>query len=175
VKVAVADRQAPFARGGAEQLAERLVARIAELGHAAELVRVPFRREPSAVLPKQLAIASHIDLSAADRVIALRFPAHLIPHESKVLWLLQPDGEADGPADAPGVPGGEDDDPVREHLAAAERRAFAESRAIFVDSPAARDRLRRSHGVDAEVLPAPIDGDESSRPAWSAVLERLLA
>ena len=42
MKVAVVNNQAPFIRGGAELLADWLVAALKERGHQAELIRIPF-------------------------------------------------------------------------------------------------------------------------------------
>ena len=46
MKIAVLNNCVPFLRGGAEHLADALVSKLAEYGHQAMLVRVPFRWDP---------------------------------------------------------------------------------------------------------------------------------
>ena len=80
---------APFVRGGAEELAYHLNARLnATPGVRAEVLRVPFSWEPFERLANEIFINPMLRLLNVDRVIALKFPAYLIPHEQKILWLL---------------------------------------------------------------------------------------
>src|SRR5579863_6927305 len=88
MRVTVLNNSVPFVRGGAEFLAESLVTELAQRGHEAELVKIPLRwSTPDAVMESMFAAAS-IRIPEADRIIALKFPAYLVPHDHKVIWLL---------------------------------------------------------------------------------------
>ena len=80
---------APFVRGGAEELASHLCARLnSTRGAIAEVLRVPFSWEPFERLADEIFLNRTLQLSNVDRVIGLKFPAYLVPHHTKVLWLL---------------------------------------------------------------------------------------
>ena len=88
MKVLVVNNMAPFVRGGAEALAEHLVKHLEIAGHQAELLRVPFQWEPATRIPSQMLMARAFELWNVDHVIALKFPAYLIQHPSKTIWLV---------------------------------------------------------------------------------------
>src|SRR5215471_15350212 len=93
VRVVVATVRAPFVRGGAEAHAEGLRDALLAAGHEAEIVAVPFKWYPPERITDQMLACRLLDLTesdgvAIDRLIALKFPAYLIPHPAKVLWVL---------------------------------------------------------------------------------------
>src|SRR5262245_51541730 len=93
MRVLVATVQVPFVRGGAEVLADGLLQALLEAGHQAELVRLPFKWYPPERIPEQMLACRLLDLTevsgqGVDRVIGLKFPAYLVRHPAKVLWLL---------------------------------------------------------------------------------------
>jgi hypothetical protein len=61
-------------------------------GHAAEIVAIPFKWCPPERIVEQALACRLLDVSEwrdpIDRVIGLKFPAYLIPHPHKILWLL---------------------------------------------------------------------------------------
>jgi glycosyltransferase involved in cell wall biosynthesis len=88
VKVLVLSNRVPFIWGGAEELSFNLVRRLQEAGHQAEEMRIPFSWNPAERLIEEMVIARSLRLANVDRVIALKFPASLIPHDNQVVWLL---------------------------------------------------------------------------------------
>ena len=93
MRIAVCHPQTPFARGGAEAHAEGLVRALREAGHEAELVTVAGAWFPGNMLVHQMAFWRSMDLAESNRlridaVIALKFPAYLVPHERKIVWLI---------------------------------------------------------------------------------------
>ena len=89
MKVLIVTNMAPFVRGGAELLAEHLCTQLRQTpGVSAEVLRVPFQWEPFERIPDQMLLSLAMELTNVDRVIALKFPAYLIPHPSKTLWLV---------------------------------------------------------------------------------------
>ena len=161
MKVLVVNNAAPFIRGGAEALADALVAQLnATPGVESELLRIPFRWEPSERLIDEILIHRRLKLWNVDRVIALKFPAYLTPHPSKVLWLLHQFRQAYDLGDA-GQGLGRDgrDGEIRRAIRTADNLCFSQARALFVNSPVTRDRLKRYNGFDGEVLYPPVNDE----------------
>jgi glycosyltransferase involved in cell wall biosynthesis len=101
-----------------------------------------------------------VDLSEAngvsiDMVIALKFPAYLVRHGRKVVWLIHQHRTAyelwDDPTFADLSPH-EEGPLVREMIWNADRVALGEAKRIFTNSVNVRDRLQRSLGIPAEPL-----------------------
>ena len=161
MKVLVVNTAAPFVRGGAEELADHLVARLtATEGVESELVRLPFRWVPSERLIEEILVARGLRIENTDRVIALKFPAYLIPHEHKILWVLHQFRQAYDLGDVgQGLAAEGRDGELRAAIAAADNGAFAEARALFVNSPVTRERMLKYNGFAAQVLYPPMNDD----------------
>jgi glycosyltransferase involved in cell wall biosynthesis len=160
VRIAVCHPHAAFTRGGAEMHTESVAQALREAGHDAEIVSVPFKWYPPTELVHQMAMWRSLDLSESngmpiDMVLALRFPAYLVRHERKVVWLIHQHRTAyelwDHPrfADLSHHDEGSD---VRDLIHRADRIALGEAKRIFTNSANVRDRLWRSLGMSAEPL-----------------------
>src|SRR5881392_4146085 len=93
VRILVCSPQVPFARGGAEILAERLTHELRERGHAADLVTMPFKWYPretvlTHALMWRLADLTEVDGQKVDLVIGTKFPSYVVRHPRKVVWLV---------------------------------------------------------------------------------------
>ncbi len=154
---------APFVRGGAEELAYHLSAHLnAAPGVRAEILRVPFSWEPFERLANEIFLNRMLQLPNVDRVIALKFPAYLIPHDLKILWLLHQyrqayDLKARGESNIPETPRGEK---ILELIHRADAQAFSTCRRIFTISSVTQERLKRYNGFDSEVLMTPLNNPE---------------
>lgn len=162
MKVLVLTTRVPFIHGGAEELRDHLVANLIRQGVDAESMSIPFTWDPAERLLEEMWIARSLHVVNADRVIALKFPAYLVPHPNKVLWVLHQYRQAydlwdAGQSNIPGTPRGLE---IRRMIKAADNRAFAESQAVFTLSPTGQDRLRRYNGVAGHVLPQPLNDPE---------------
>ena len=167
MRVAVATVQIPFIRGGAEALADGLCDALRTAGHEAEIVSVPFKWYPPSVIPQQVLACRLLDLTQSmgtpiDRMIGLKFPAYLIPHPDKVLWLLhQHRGAYDlweqHWGDLYGQPGGQE---ARDVIRSADTRLIGEMRRVYAISPNVAGRLNRFNGIQAQPLyhPPPLAG-----------------
>ena len=155
LKVLVLNSAAPFIRGGAEELADHLVRQLnARSGVEAELLRIPFRWDPPEVVLEEILLNRRFELINVDRVITLKFPAYLVPHPHKTLWLLHQFRQAYDLADAgEGLPDG----PLRRAIRAADDAAFKTCRKIYVNSPVTQKRLSRYNNVASEVLYPPLN------------------
>lgn len=162
MKVLIVNNMAPFVWGGAEELAAHLQKNVIAAGHEAEVLRIPFQWEPASGIPSQMLIVRAFELMNVDHVIALKFPAYLIRHPKKTLWLLHQYRQAydlfdAGQTNLPPGPAGEE---LRTLIRNADNESFAESRKIFTNSEVTRQRLRHYNGFDAEVLLPPINDAE---------------
>jgi len=93
MRIIIATTQAPFIYGGAEILATQLCQSLQEAGHEAEIVAIPFQAYPLERILDTMLSCRLLDISSfngqnIDRLIGLKFPAYLIKHPDKVLWLL---------------------------------------------------------------------------------------
>ena len=162
MKVLVLTTRVPFVHGGAEELRDHLVRNLCRHGVEAEALSIPFTWDPPERLIEEMFIARTLEVTNADRVIALKFPAYLIRHPNKILWILHQYRQAydlfdAGQSNIPATLRGEE---IRGIIGAADARAIAESRAVFAAAPTSVDRLRRYNGVEATVLPAPLNDPE---------------
>jgi glycosyltransferase involved in cell wall biosynthesis len=165
MRVGIATVQVPFVRGGAELLAESLLGAIRGAGHEAEIISIPFKWYPAGRVPEHMLAARLMQVEESvgqpiDRLIGLKFPAYLMPHRSKRLWLLHQHRSAYDFWDAPfsdllHAPGGAH---IRNVIRAADDATLAECEAVYTISRVVSARLRRFNGVDAEPLYHPPPG-----------------
>ena len=162
MRIAVCAPQVPFVRGGAELMADDLVAALRKRGHEADLVTIPFKWYPgSRVLDQaflwRLADLSESDGRPIDRVIATKFPAYCVRHPNKVAWVLHQFRQA---YDYDGTELGQfgDSPEDRATIEAVKRLdavALGEARRVFATSQNVAARLGRFNGIEAELLPHP--------------------
>ena len=162
MRIAVCTPQVPFVRGGAEIFAETLVARLRERDHEAELVTVPFKWYPGARVLTQAFLWRLLDLEEADGrpidlVIATKFPSYVVRHPNKVVWLVHQFRQAYELDRTELGQFGEspEDRALRRTIHRLDAVALGEAKKLFATSRNNADRLRRSTGLEAEVLPHP--------------------
>lgn len=162
MKVLIVNNMAPFVWGGAEELAVHLQRNLILAGHQAEVLRIPFQWEPANKIPSQMMLVRAMELSNVDRVIALKFPAYLIRHPHKTLWLLHQYRQAYDLLDAgqSNLPVGEEGEQIRRAIVAADSESFKETRRIFTNSDVTRKRLAQYNGFKATVLLPPLNDPE---------------
>ena len=162
MKVLVVNTMAPFVWGGAEELAENLVRQLnLTAGVESELLRLPFQWYPAERLPLEIFIHRTFRLHNVDRVIALKFPAYLVPHERKTLWLLHQLRQAyDFGAGETFIPDTDRGLEIRRLVRENDLAAFRESARIFVNSAITRRRLAANCGIDGTVLLPPVNDPE---------------
>jgi glycosyltransferase involved in cell wall biosynthesis len=174
VRVVVATNGVPFIRGGAELLTDALVRELQARGHEAEQLRIPLRWEDPAEVADVMLYARTVDLRDVDRVIALKFPAYLIPHRAVTVWLLHQFRQV---YDLWGTPFGPPvEDPrwqaLQRAVEHADGLALRGARRVFTNDTVTRDRLRRFNDIDASILhpPLPDEGQIVGGPAGDYVL-----
>jgi glycosyltransferase involved in cell wall biosynthesis len=162
MRVAVCAPQVPFVRGGAELMADDLVAALRARGHEAELVTMPFKWYPGTRVLDQAFLWRLVDLAESDgrpidRVIATKFPAYCVRHPNKVAWVLHQFRQA---YDYDRTELGQfsespEDRATRSAIERLDAVALGEARRVFATSRNVADRLKRFNGIDAELLPHP--------------------
>jgi glycosyltransferase involved in cell wall biosynthesis len=157
--ILIATVRIPFVYGGAEILAEGLRRVLIKAGHRVEIVAIPFKPYPPQRILDQMLASKLLDLTEAagmrvDRLIGLKFPAYLIPHPRKVIWMIHQHRQAydlwrhplsDLDKDAHG-------EQVRAAIQCADRELNALTGHVFAISQNVADRLRTYCGVDARRL-----------------------
>jgi glycosyltransferase involved in cell wall biosynthesis len=162
VRIAVCAPQVPFARGGAEIFADDLVAELGERGHETDLVTVPYKWYPGERVLSQAFLWRLLDLSESDGrsielVIATKFPSYAVRHPNKVVWLLHQFRQA---YELDRTELGQFDESAenratRRAVQRLDKVALGEARKLFATSRNVADRIKRSTGLDAEVMPHP--------------------
>jgi len=160
MRILVCHPRIPFMRGGADAHVQGLVTALGEAGHQAESVTLPFKWYPAAELVHQMGMWRSVDLTESngepvDLVIALKFPAYLVRHPDKVIWLIHQQRTAYELWDHPefgDLAKQADGLAVRSMIHAADRLALGEARRIFTNSENVRARLQRSTGLTGDIL-----------------------
>jgi glycosyltransferase involved in cell wall biosynthesis len=167
VRIVIATVQIPFVSGGAEAHAAGLKAALIQEGHDAEIVTVPFNpaipeRIPDQILACRLLDLTEIHGTPVDLLIGLKFPAYLIPHPKKVVWVLHQHRAAydlwDYPfEDLSASPRGVI---VRDAIRRADQ-LLGEAKAVFANSKNIANRLGHFCGINATPLYHPPPNAES--------------
>jgi glycosyltransferase involved in cell wall biosynthesis len=152
----------PFARGGAEIFTDELVRRLGDRGHEAEIVSVPFKWYPGQRVLTQAFLWRLLDLTEADGapidlVVATKFPSYCVRHPNKVVWLLHQFRQAYelDRTELGQFSESAEDRALRRRIQRLDEVALGEAKKLFATSGNVAARLRRSTGLDAEVLPHP--------------------
>jgi glycosyltransferase involved in cell wall biosynthesis len=158
VRIVIATVQIPFVSGGAESHAAGLKAALEREGHEAEIVTIPFNPAVPERIADQMLACRLLDLTEihgtrVDRLIGLKFPAYLIPHPNKVVWVLHQHRAAYDLWDYPfeelsASPRGTI---VREAIRRADQ-LLAEARAVFANSKNIANRLGHFCGINSTPL-----------------------
>ncbi len=159
MRIVIANTQAPFVWGGAEDHARRLGEELARAGHDVEAVNIPFNWTSVDAIIDHAVAAGSLDLSGffgqpIDLMIGLRFPAFLMQHPNKVAWVLHQYREAYDLWDA--ERSGLRHDPkgnlARQIIRDMDCAALAACKRLFANSRNVADRLLRYNDLEADPL-----------------------
>jgi len=157
--ILICTTQVPFTRGGAESHVEGLRRALVAAGYQAEIVAMPFKWYPPTEIMRGAMAWRMLDLSSAngqsvDLVIGMKFPAYLVAHEKKVLWILHQYRAAYNLWGTPfddlsTYPEGVR---VREWIKHCDERFIPEARKVFANSNTVAERLKRYNNIESEPL-----------------------
>ena len=159
MRILISTTQVPFTRGGAESHVEGLQRALIEAGHQAETVALPFKWYPPSEIMRSAMAWRMLDLSAAngqsiDLVVGMKFPAYLVAHPNKVLWILHQHRSAynlwgtqlDDLSTYPEGPR------IREWIKHCDEKFIPEAKQVFANSRTVADRLKQYNNLESEVL-----------------------
>jgi glycosyltransferase involved in cell wall biosynthesis len=152
----------PFVRGGAEIMADTLVAELRAREHEAELVTIPFKWYPGTRVLDQAFLWRLLDLTESDGrpidlVLATKFPSYVVRHPNKRVWVLHQFRQAYelDRTDLGQFSEEPSDRALRRSVQHLDRIALGEAKRLFATSRNVAERIERSTGLAAEVLPHP--------------------
>src|SRR5437764_128910 len=157
--ILICTTQVPFTRGVAESHVAGLQRALVEAGHNAEVVALPFKWYPPTEIMRGAMAWRMLDVTAAngtpiDLVIGMKFPAYLVAHERKVLWILHQYRAAYNLWGTPfddlsTYPEGVR---IREWIHHCDGRFIPEAKKVFANSKAVAERLKRYNNIESEPL-----------------------
>lgn len=162
MNILILNTQIPYCSGGAEILARDLDDSLKRAGHSSEILTLPFKWYPQESLVNSILASKLFDISSyngmnVDRVIALKFPAWLIPHPQKSFWILHQhrtayDLWATEFSELAVMPDGA---AVRDLIHREDYAAISASDSVYSISQTVSDRLERYSGLGSDVLYPP--------------------
>ncbi len=162
MRILVCAPQVPFVRGGAEMLAEGLVAAFKGRGIQAEQITLPYKWYPTAALWQSVLAWRLLDLTVVndlrvDRIIATKFPSYAVRHPHKIIWLVHQYRQAyDWYGTAlSDLTSSNNDQHTRARIQNLDQRALGEAQARFAISKNVAARLKRFNALDAIPLYPP--------------------
>lgn len=157
--ILICTTQVPFTSGGAESHVEGLRRAFCEAGYQAEVIALPFKWYPPLEIMRGALAWRLLDLTESngkpvDLVIGMKFPAYLVAHERKVLWIMHQYRAAYNLwgtvfDDLSTYPEGAR---VREWIQNCDGRFIPEARKVFANSKTVAERLRRYNCIESEPL-----------------------
>lgn len=162
MRIAVCRPQVPFERGGAEIFTDELTAELRARGHEADVVTVPFKWYPGERVLTQALLWRLADLSEADGrridlVVATKFPSYCVRHSHKVVWLLHQFRQAYelDRTELGQLSESASDRALRRAVHRLDQTCLGEAQRVFATSHNVAERLERSTGIVADVMPHP--------------------
>ncbi len=157
--ILICTTQVPFTAGGGEAHVEGLRRALIDSGYNAEVVALPFKWYPPSEIMRGTLAWRLLDLSAAngkpiDLVIGMKFPAYLVSHQNKVLWVMHQYRSAYNLWGTPfddlsTYPEGQR---IREWIKHCDERFIPESQKVFANSQTVAARLKRYNNIESEPL-----------------------
>src|SRR5690242_13631328 len=157
--VLICTTQVPFTTGGGESHVEGLRQALIAAGYNAEVAALPFKWYPPTEIMRGALAWRMLDVSEAngkpiDLVIGMKFPAYLVGHPKKVLWVMHQYRSAynlwgtqfDDLSTYPEGPR------VRQWIRDCDNRFLNESRKVFANSQTVAQRLQHFNHIASEVL-----------------------
>jgi glycosyltransferase involved in cell wall biosynthesis len=163
MRVIIASTTVPHIDGGGRLIARWTAEAMRASGHEVEEFYLPFPTDPRPTLAAMVGLRATPFAGSADRLIAIRWPAHVIRHENKATWFIHHYRQLFDLWNTPyrGVPANAEGIAYREALRRIDNQGLRESQNVFTNSLIVRDRLREFNDLEAEPLFPPIGGDTS--------------
>ncbi len=163
LRVVIAATSVPFIDGGGRLIVKWTAEAMRSAGHEVEEFYIPFPTTPRPTLSAIVGLRAMPFADYCDRLVAIRWPAHVLRHENKATWFIHHYREMFDLWDTPhrNVPDNAEGRAYREAIRRIDNQGMTESRDLFSNSLIVRDRVRRFNGLDPEPLFPPLGGDVS--------------
>jgi len=164
MRVGIASVHTPGIHGGAEFLVDGLVEAVRVAGHSVHKISVPFYFDPVDAAAKTMDQCLSTDFlpyggGQIDRMICLKFPAYMIRHPDKRVWLLHQHRSAYDLYGTPfgWLPGKKDTETLRERILIEDNeslggKALGSARAVYTIAERVCARLRQYNGIESKAL-----------------------
>ncbi|MBB4145790.1 glycosyltransferase family 4 protein [Rhizobium rhizoryzae] len=164
MRVGIATVHTPGIYGGAEFLVDGLVEAVRAAGHSVHKISMPFYFEPvdaAAHTMDQALGANYLPFNGGriDRMICLKFPAYMLRHPDKRVWLLHQHRAAYDLYGTPygWLPGKPETDALREDIIAGDNESLGgiepgSARAVFTIAERVCQRLRDFNKIESKAL-----------------------
>lgn len=173
MRVGIATVHTPGIHGGAEFLVDGLIEAVRAAGHSVHKISMPFYFEPMDAAARTMDQCLSTDFlpyngGQIDRMICLKFPAYMIQHPDKRVWLLHQHRSAYDLYGTPygWLPGKAETDALRERILAGDKESLdgstpGSARAVFTIAERVSARLRQYNGIQSQALyHPPANADE---------------
>ncbi|HLM56371.1 MAG TPA: glycosyltransferase family 4 protein [Pyrinomonadaceae bacterium] len=168
--VLICTTQVPFTTGGAESHVGGLKRALREAGYNAEVAAVPFKWYPPSEIMRGALAWRLLDVTESngkpvDLVVGMKFPAYLVAHPRKVLWILHQYRSAYNLWGTPfdDLSTHPDGARVRDWVRQCDERFIPEARKVFANSKTVAERLMRYNRIESEPLYHPPPRAEALR------------
>jgi glycosyltransferase involved in cell wall biosynthesis len=157
--VLICTTQVPFTTGGAEAHVAGLKRALIDGGYRTEVVALPFKWYPPTEIMRGAMAWRMLDVTSAngtpvDLVIGMKFPAYLVAHERKVLWILHQHRSAYNLWGTPfdDLSTYSDGVRVREWIHDCDKQFIPQAKRVFANSKTVAQRLKHYNDIDSEPL-----------------------
>lgn len=157
--VLICTTQVPFTTGGAELHVENLRRALVAAGYGAEVAAVPFKWYPPTEIMRGALAWRMLDVTESngrtiDLVVGMKFPAYVVAHPRKVLWILHQHRSAYNLAGTPfeDLSTHPEGPRVREWIRECDARFIPEARRVFANSQTVADRLLKYNRIESVPL-----------------------
>jgi glycosyltransferase involved in cell wall biosynthesis len=164
MKILVAHVIQPGFSGGAEYLVKNLLIELRVRGHEVEYVEFPLNLSSLSNIPLLCHAFEKIEIQNADLVICTKFPATLIKHKNKVIWLIHHFKNID-----PEVfdrLNSIDNNYLHDFIVNKQVKAIKESSKSFVISSHIQNQIIDKLGVKIDVLRTPVSVNQTKSQAF---------
>ncbi len=165
--ILICTAQVPFTTGGGELHVNNLRRAFQDEGYKAEVVALPFKWYPPSEIMRGALAWRLLDLREAngrtvDLVVGMKFPAYLVEHPNKVLWIMHQHRAAYNLCGTPfdDLSNYPDGAQIRTFIRHCDNRFIPQAKKVFANSQAVADRLQHYNRIESAPLyhPPPRDG-----------------
>ncbi len=168
--ILICTTQVPFTMGGAESHVAGLQSAFVAAGYSAEVVALPFKWYPPGEIMRGTLAWRMLDLSESngkpvDLVVGMKFPAYVVEHSNKVLWIMHQYRAAYNLVGTPfdDLSHYPEAARIRDFIRRCDERFIPAARKVFANSRTVAERLKRDNRIESEPLYHPPPRAETLR------------